>query len=231
MALSISNAIIPIDEVGNIKHFVEVSLLITFIVVILVSQIYYTYLYWVSIIWIIFCIFDITHHRRKLKSDDKKSKHKGEEHLPMRSGNLHVFKIKSHLSSTNDPISHSSTTPHYNLQLFDDSDEFQSDDEQKKNSIKLIDDDDDDRGDHETTNVHLTRSKSLSLENLSTKSSVIMRRNLYARRAAMDPGEMHHLRNYVQHRKDSIVQRVIGYNYDDHSTAGGLYIRVGIGSN
>ena len=194
---------------------------------------YYTYLYCVSIIWIVFCIFDITHHHRKLKSDDKKSKHADEEQMPIRSGNLHLFKIKPRSPSTNDPMTNSSTTPHFNLQLFDDSDEFQSDDEQKKNnSVKLlnVDDDEDDEGDREEDNIHLTRSKSLSLGNLSTKSSMLIRRNLYVRRAAMDPGEMHHLRNYVQHRKDSIVQRVIGYNYDDHSTAGGLYIRVGIGS-
>jgi hypothetical protein len=78
--------------------------------------------------------------------------------------------------------------------------------------------------------------KSQSLDNLSTKSSVIMRRHVdttrdvATRRHALDPGGAHNLRSYVRHRKDSIVQRVIGYNYDDHSTAGGLYIRVGIGS-
>ena len=55
-------------------------------------------------------------------------------------------------------------------------------------------------------------------------------RNVLTRRHALDPGGVHNLRSYMRHRKDSIVQRVIGYNYDDHSTAGGLYIRVGIGS-
>jgi hypothetical protein len=50
------------------------------------------------------------------------------------------------------------------------------------------------------------------------------------RRQTLDPNGRHTLRHYVSHRKDTIVQRVIGYNYDDHSTAGGLYIRVGIGS-
>jgi hypothetical protein len=55
-------------------------------------------------------------------------------------------------------------------------------------------------------------------------------RDVSRRRPALDLGGAHNLRTYVRHRKDSIVQRVIGYNYDDHSTAGGLYIRVGIGS-
>jgi len=131
--------------------------------------------------------------------------------------------------------------PHFNLQLFDDSDEFQSekdDNETRKErsgtiTSKQTDDDDDD--DHHHMLPH-ARSKSQSLDNLSTKSSVIMRkhvpptRDVLTRRPALDPGAMHNLRSYVRHRKDSIVQRVIGYNYDDHSTAGGLYIRVGIGS-
>jgi hypothetical protein len=34
----------------------------------------------------------------------------------------------------------------------------------------------------------------------------------------------------TDNRRDSIVEHVIGYNYDDNSTVGGLYIRVGIGS-
>ncbi len=50
------------------------------------------------------------------------------------------------------------------------------------------------------------------------------------RRRALDPIEKHHLRTYIRQRKSSIVQHVIGYNYDDNSTAGGLYTRAGIGS-
>jgi hypothetical protein len=139
------------------------------------------------------------------------------------------------------------STPYFNLQLFDDSDEFQSDDndnEKKSNerlgtsSIKRTheeeDDDDDDNDEH--VSLRHTRPKSHSLDDLSTKSSIIMRRHVdttrdaLRRRPALDLGGAHNLRTYVRHRKDSIVQRVIGYNYDDHSTAGGLYIRVGIGS-
>jgi hypothetical protein len=62
------------------------------------------------------------------------------------------------------------------------------------------------------------------------RRSALPARDVLNRRHALDPGAAQNLRSYVRHRKDSIVQRVIGYNYDDHSTAGGLYIRVGIGS-
>lgn len=78
--------------------------------------------------------------------------------------------------------------------------------------------------------------RSHSLDNLSTRSvtdarkRIVRTRSVLNRRHALDLGGVHHLRSYVRHRKNSIVQRVMGYNYDDHSTAGGLYIRVGIGS-
>ena len=195
--------------------------------------------------WIIFCIFDITHHRRKLKSDDKKS-----NDIDGRHSDRHLIKFNERLLSSNDHTANPASTPHFNLQLFDDSDEFHSDDhdgdekkkrknngQRQRSSRRLMDNDDDDDDDkrEEEESLHLTRSKSLSLDNLSFKSSTLTKRQIYSprdeiRRPAMDPGAVHHLQNYVQHRKESIVQRVIGYNYDDHSTAGGLYIRVGIGS-
>jgi hypothetical protein len=97
-----------------------------------------------------------------------------------------------------------SATPHYNLQLFQN-----SDDDDEIESIR-----------HE--------NHSQSLDDLS---AIINRPTpVLTRRKALDPNETHTLRTYVCHRKDTIVKRVIGYNYDDHSTAGGLYIRVGIGS-
>ncbi len=149
---------------------------------------------------------------------------------------------------SNDPTMNLPSTPYFNLQLFDDSDEFQSDDndnEKKSNerlgtsSIKRTheeEEEDDDDDNDENVSLRHTRPKSHSLDDLSTKSSIIMRRHVDTtrdvsrRRPALDLGGAHNLRTYVRHRKDSIVQRVIGYNYDDHSTAGGLYIRVGIGS-
>ncbi|CAF1043485.1 unnamed protein product [Rotaria sordida] len=54
-------------------------------------------------------------------------------------------------------------------------------------------------------------------------------RDITTRRRALDPLGKHHLIKYVRHRRDSIVQHVIGYNYDDNSVVGGLYTRVGIG--
>ena len=70
-----------------------------------------------------------------------------------------------------------------------------------------------------------------STTNEDNESNIISRpMNVLNRRQTLDPNGRHTLRNYVCLRKDTIVQRVMGYNYDDHSTAGGLYIRVGIGS-
>ena len=128
--------------------------------------------------------------------------------------------------------------PYFNLQLFNDSDEFQSEDHERRGTSSTRRTHDDEDGDEDDANgsLHHAHSKSQSLDNLSIKSSVIMRkhvnptRDVSTRRHALDPGAAHNLRTYVRHRKDSIVQRVIGYNYDDNSTAGGLYIRVGIGS-
>ena len=79
------------------------------------------------------------------------------------------------------------------------------------------------------------RERSNSLDNVSFRStpkkvSIDLTRDVLTRRHALDSTESHHLRSYVRHRKNSIVQHVIGYNYDDNSTAGGLYTRVGIGS-
>jgi hypothetical protein len=159
------------------------------------------------------------------------------DYIPI-SGNLRLSTNKHISPLSNEQAPESPSTPYFNLQLFDDSDEFHSEDNGNVNnkerrgtsSTKGSDDDDDNES------LRHSRSKSQSLGNLSTKSSTIMRksvdtrRDVLTRRHALDAGGVHNLRNYVRHRKNSIVQRVIGYNYDDHSTAGGLYIRVGIGS-
>lgn len=117
------------------------------------------------------------------------------------------------------------------MQLFDDSDDLASDTNENSDEISSRPHE---KNEDEHESVFLSRSHSLG--DLSMKSSVHLRKNndkdrdVLTRRHALDPSGAHNLRNYVRHRKDSIVQRVIGYNYDDHSTAGGLYIRVGIGS-
>ncbi|UJR26504.1 hypothetical protein I4U23_007831 [Adineta vaga] len=226
VAFSISHAIIPTEETENIKRLAEI---------------YFTYLYWVSIFWIIFCMFDIVHHRHKLPINASVINKLEMTHAPKSSVNLRLSRSKHPSSFSKEEPTKLSSTPHFNLQLFDDSDEFESnnedDDHTNENhrrgtdSMKAHDDDDDNCN----PNSRHIQNKSQSLDDISTKSSMIMRnradttRDFSTRRRALDPGAAHHLRTYVRHRKDSIVQRVIGYNYDDHSTAGGLYIRVGIG--
>lgn len=88
--------------------------------------------------------------------------------------------------------------------------------------------------DNEISSLPDVHDQSNKSENLSRRSShkptVDTNRDTSYRRHALDPSETKRLRIYGRNRRDSIVQHVIGYNYDDHSTAGGLYTRVGIGS-
>lgn len=142
------------------------------------------------------------------------------------------------LATRKSQVSKSPTAPPYfNIKIFDSSDESALEDHEKPERNSPINangpgktfDDEDEHG-----NGRLSRSH--SLDDNSPRSSAYSRRNRFAprdvltRRHALDAGGVHHLRSYMRIRKNSIVQRVIGYNYDDHSTAGGLYIRVGIGS-
>ncbi len=140
-------------------------------------------------------MLDIVHHKRKLSIHSTRMNKLDSNHIPM-----NMFRKNQDFQSC--------STPQFNLQLFDDSDE-------ETNSIKSTINKDND-------------SDSQSLDDLS----ILMGRpiNVLVRRQTLDPSGTNTLRNCVRHRKDTIVQRVIGYNYDDHSTAGGLYIRVGIGS-
>ncbi|CAF0789140.1 unnamed protein product [Rotaria sp. Silwood1] len=225
VAFSISHAIIPTEQVGKIRHLAEV---------------YFTYLYWISIGWITFCIIDIVRHRHKFDINSKAINRLDSNHKPHHNPNLRLLDNKRRAVPFNEQISQLPPPPSFNLQLFDDSDEFQSENNDDENnheqnetsSFKPVQDDDDDDDDK---SFRPTNRKSQSLEDLSSKSSDVLRkrydrtRSALSRRLALDPGGVHNLRTYVRHRKDSIVQRVMGYNYDDHSTAGGLYIRVGIG--
>ncbi|CAF1043903.1 unnamed protein product [Rotaria sp. Silwood1] len=77
--------------------------------------------------------------------------------------------------------------------------------------------------------------KSNSSDNLLDQLSVAQptmdtARDILTRRRALDSTEKQDLIAYVRHRRNSIFQHVIGYNYDDNSITGGLYTRVGIGS-
>lgn len=79
------------------------------------------------------------------------------------------------------------------------------------------------------------QSHSRSLDDLVEQSSAVkpleeFTRDISSRRHALDSTAQTYLRAYVRRRRNSIVQHVIGYNYDDNSIVGGLYTRVGIGS-
>lgn len=196
VAFSISHALIPREQGENIKHLAAVrnfqnisfpsySLLFSF-------QIYFTYLYWVSIAWIVFCIVDIVRHKRKLHTHLAGINKLDSNRMPM-----NIF-CKHHGGKL-------ASMPQFNLELLHHSDNDES------NSNKSISD-----------------GGSRSSDDLS--SLMPRPHNVLMRRQVLDPTGTHTLRNYVSHRKDTIVQRIIGYNYDDHSTAGGLYIRVGTGS-
>jgi hypothetical protein len=176
-----------------------------------------------------FCIIDIIHHQHK---------------VDIRTGTLNRV-VSNRISSTgasrlaqnkliptaSEANQESSITPYINLQS---SDAYEED--------QLDDNDNDTEQPEMTPNKQSTenesrfdfrdhRAKSNYLENLSQRSSAAdVIRDVLSRRRALDPTEKHDLRTYIRNRKDSIVQHVIGYNYDDHSIVGGLYTRVGIGS-
>ncbi|CAF1605495.1 unnamed protein product, partial [Adineta ricciae] len=176
VAFSISHALIPREQGENIKHL---------------AAIYFTYLYWVSIAWIVFCIIDIVRHKRKLHIHLAGINKLDSNRMPM-----NIF-CKHHDGKL-------APMPQFNLELIN-----HSDNEESHSNKSTLDDD------------------SQSSDGLS--SLMARPRNVLMRRQVLDPTGTHTLRNYVSHRKDTIVQRIIGYNYDDHSTAGGLYIRVGTG--
>jgi len=127
----------------------------------------------------------------------------------------------------------SSSTPYINLQLFEDCEEDQLDNKDNQCSEIIPNKQ---LTDHDNMlNIRNHRTRSNSLDNPSHRSSATdlpmdTTRNVLTRRGALDPTEQHKLRTYVRHRKNSIVQHVIGYNYDDKSIVGGLYTRIGIGS-
>ncbi|CAF1261717.1 unnamed protein product [Rotaria sordida] len=126
----------------------------------------------------------------------------------------------------------SSITSFINVQLFDEPKKDQLDDNDNEqseiNGNKLSTDNND------TFSFHDHHSKLNSLDNVShqslgTKSPIDTTRDIFTRRRALDPIEQHDLKTYIHHRKNSIVQHVIGYNYDDNFIVSGLYTRVGIG--
>jgi hypothetical protein len=181
--------------------------------------------------WIMFCIIDIIRHRHKVIIPTSTLNRLDSNHMGV-TGDVRLAQNKRilTLSAANQK---SSSTPYLNMQSFNGCKENQLDGLDNER-LEIISNrqsiDNDNTFSHRD---HLTKSN--SLDNLlhqtsTTKSLTDTTRDVLIRRRALDPIEEHDLITYVRHRRNSIVQHVIGYNYDDDSIVGGLYTRVGIGS-
>ncbi|CAF3873782.1 unnamed protein product [Rotaria sordida] len=126
-----------------------------------------------------------------------------------------------------------SITSYINLHLFDEPEKDELDDndnEQSKINDNKLSTDNNDTFSFRNHHNKLNSLDNLSHRSLVTQSPTDTTRDIFTRRRALDPNEQHNLKTYIHHRKNSIVQHVIGYNYDDNSIVGGLYTRVGIGT-
>ncbi|CAF1228293.1 unnamed protein product, partial [Rotaria sordida] len=215
VAFSVSHAIVSREEAEIIKYL---------------TDIYFTYLYWVSIIWIVFCIIDISRHQGKVKIprntlnrlDSKQTSLTGDARLARN-------KFISTSSEANQKLS---ITSYINLHLFDEPEKDELDDndnEQSKINDNKLSTDNNDTFSFRNHHNKLNSLDNLSHRSLVTQSPTDTTRDIFTRRRALDPNEQHNLKTYIHHRKNTIVQHVIGYNYDDNSIVGGLYTRVGIG--
>ena len=179
----------------------------------------------------IFCIIDIIRHQRKVKIPTSTLNRLDSNYTSL-SDDVHLARNKL-LSTSTEANRKASTTTCIDLQVVHESEEDQLDNSEDKRPEMNLNELSTDNKD--TLSFHDHRSKSSSLENLShqpsaTKSPIDMTGGVSTRRHALGATKQLDLRPYVRHRRDSIVQQVIGYNYDDNSTVGGLYIRIGIGS-
>ncbi|CAF1294944.1 unnamed protein product [Rotaria sordida] len=126
----------------------------------------------------------------------------------------------------------SSIATYSDLQVLHESEEDQLDNNEDNRSEINLNEVSTDNQDISTFDDH--RNKLNSLENLSyqslaTKSSTDMTRGVRGRQSALSAIGQRDLGTFVRRRRDSIVQHIIGYNYDGNSTVGGLYTRIGIG--
>lgn len=175
----------------------------------------------------LFCIVDIIHHRKRVETPMKNLTRLISNQLSVTSDGRAVQNKRT--SNVSEAHRNSSLTPYTNLPLFETCVENSLDDNDNERSEihpnrPSVDNDD-------TCHFYDNRAKSNSSNNVSQRSSVIdTTRDILTRRHAMDSTEKQDLKTYMFHRRNSIVQHVIGYNYDDNSTVGGLYTRVGIGS-
>ncbi|CAF1599151.1 unnamed protein product [Rotaria magnacalcarata] len=216
VSFSISHAIVPKSDAEIIKHLTEI---------------YFTYLYWVSIIWIIFCIIDIVRHRRKVQIPKGTLNRLNSNQISCYSDTARIRQKKLILTSpeiTPEPM----IAPSIKIAVLDDPAKDQLND---ANDFRVETSSDQVFIEHdETISLCDDRIESNSLDNSENQSLVAKplidtTRDILTRRRALDVTGKHDLQAYVRHRRSSIVQHVIGYNYDDNSIVGGLYTRVGIG--
>lgn len=174
----------------------------------------------------LFCIIDIVHHRKKVETPTKTLNRLISNQPNVSDGHTVQNKRTSNVSEAH---RNSSITPYTNLPLFEKCEKNSLDDnDNERSEINL---NRQSRDDDNTCHLYDYRAKSNSSNNVSHRSSVIdTTRDILTRRHALDSTEQQNLRMYMFRRRNSIVQHVIGYNYDDNSTVGGLYTRVGIGS-
>jgi hypothetical protein len=155
----------------------------------------------------IFCFVDIIRHQRRVKIPTSTLNRLDSNHTDL-TNDVHLAGNKL-ISTSTEGNRKASTTTCIDLQVVHESEADQLDNsEDKRPEMNLSELSTDNK---DTVIFHDHRSKSNSLENLSHQPS-----------ATNSPIDMT--------RGVSTRQHVIGYNYDDNSTVGGLYIRIGIGS-
>ena len=181
--------------------------------------------------WIIFCIIDIIRHQHKVKASQVTLNQLSSNCTKLTDDDSVVLSkpIFTSLEASPKPL----ITPEINLPLSNDSDNDSLDDNNDEQTDPNVN-----KPLTETSDMFTFPNRygiSNSTDNVFDQTSVVRpsmdaTRNISTRRRALDPTGKQSLRTYVRHRTSSIVQHVIGYNYDDNSTVGGLYTRVGIGS-
>ncbi|CAF4410734.1 unnamed protein product [Rotaria socialis] len=216
VSFSISHAIVPKSDAEIIKHLTEI---------------YFAYLYWVSIIWIVFCIIDVIRHRYKVQMPKGTLNRLDSIQTSCYADTARIGQKKLILTSP-ETTPESMAAPYIKITVLD---EPEKDRLNGTNDLRVETDSDQVFIENEETISSCdNRIKSNSLDD-SENQSVVAKplidttRDILTRRRALDLTAKHDLQAYVRHRRCSIVQHVIGYNYDDNSTVGGLYTRVGIG--
>jgi len=175
-----------------------------------------------------FCIIDINHHRRKVKIPTNNLNRLTSNQISL-TRDVRLAQNKR-TSTVSEASQESSITPCSNLQLFEACDEDQLNDNNDNEQPEITPNKQSQDNEHRVS-FHDHRDKPNSSENLAPRLSAMdSTRSVLTRRHALAPTEKQDLRTYMRRRRNSIVQHVIGYNYDDNSSVGGLYTRVGIGS-